>query len=115
MNPDLQAGIWRARTMRYVSIYLLLTCALVALRYQTHMIYDTLLKVRDQRTALQAQRDDLSVRVQSLVSEGRIRDWALANGMRYYAQAPKTSGTLSGLPAPAPLPSPSFEVITRWK
>lgn len=115
MSAEGLASLWRARTLRYVSIYLLLTCALVALRYQTREIYPTLYDLREERTVLQAQRDSLSVQVQGLVSEGRIRDWALANGMRYYAQAPKTSTQLSGLPAPDPLPQPSFEVTTRWR
>ena len=80
---------WRARALRYVLIYLLMGCALVTLRYQTREVYPQLSALRDTRTELQRQQKELSLSVQSLTGEQRVRDWALAHGMMPYAQATK--------------------------
>ena len=109
-SPDL----WRARALRYPLIYLLLSSVLVALRYQTRQIYPELRGLRAERTLLQGRRDELSLTVQGLTGEQRVRAWALANGMRPYAQAPKTTQPLLALPAPPRLPAPTFEVRTQW-
>jgi len=110
---------WRARALRYVLIYLLLACALVALRYQTRDIYPRLRELRAEREGLQRERDALSVEVQTLSSEQRVRAWALANGLRTYAQSPKqTLAFPPPLPAPQlpPAPPPTFlEVKTAWR
>ena len=112
-------ALWRARALRYLLVYLLLACVLVTLRYQTQHIYPDLHSLRDQRTELQRQRDELSLTVQTLTSEQRIREWAIANGMVPYAQATKQTQPFSAAPK---LPAVSFqplptrvEVKTTWK
>ncbi|MFC4454926.1 cell division protein FtsL [Deinococcus sonorensis] len=120
MTAQLSASTWRARALRYILIYLLLACALVTLRFQTRDTYQQLRDIRQERTDLQRQRDELSVEVQGLTSEQRVRDWALANGMQTYAQAPKSVQVLPSVPLPADLPPPPphpapLEVTTRWK
>ena len=82
-------ALWRARALRYVLIYLLMGSALVTLRYQTREVYPQLSGLRVTRTELQRQQKELSLTVQSLTGEQRVRDWAIANGMMPYAQATK--------------------------
>ncbi|WP_425148486.1 hypothetical protein [Deinococcus sp.] len=112
-------AVWRARALRYLLIYLLLACVLVTLRYQTQGVYPELRRIRDERTALLRQRDDLSVAVQSLTSEQRVRAWAIQNGMVPYAQASKRTAAFEPpppLPAVSLAPLPSrLEVVTKWK
>lgn len=103
-DERLQA-LWRARALRYVLIYLLMGCALVTVRYQTREVYahlrDTL---RPTRTELQRVRSELSLRVQTLTSEQRVRAWALSSGMVPYAQATKQT---QAFPAPAVASAPA--------
>ncbi|GGQ93405.1 hypothetical protein [Deinococcus ruber] len=112
-------ALWRARALRYMLIYLLLACVLVTLRYQTQHIYPDVRALRAERSALQQQRDELSLVVQTLTSEQRVREWAIQNGMVPYAQAPKQTQAFSAAPRiPAvslqPLPT-RVEVKTTWK
>lgn len=100
-------ALWRARALRYVLIYLLMGSALVTLRYQTREVYPQLSALRDTRTELQRQQKELSLKVQSLTGEQRVRDWALAHGMMPYAQATKQTqafGPPVAPPGPAPAP-----------
>ena len=123
-------ALWRARALRYVLIYLLMGSALVTLRYQTREVYPQLSALRTTRTELQRQQKELSLTVQSLTGEQRVRDWAIANGMMPYAQAIKQTkvfGSLAALPirpAAADQPEPSLAqrpalspltVRTVWK
>ncbi len=118
-DARLQA-LWRARALRYVLIYLLMGCALVTLRYQTRAVYPELRNLRATRTELQRQQNELSLTVQTLTSEQRVRTWALSSGMVPYAQSSKQTQTFS-LPlagkliaAPTPAPAPLL-VRTVWK
>ena len=100
-------ALWRARALRYVLIYLLMGSALVTLRYQTREVYPQLSALRDTRTELQRQQKELSLSVQSLTGEQRVRDWALAHGMMPYAQATKQTQAFGPPVAPpGPLPAP---------
>jgi hypothetical protein len=115
--------LWRARALRYVLIYLLMASALVTLRYQTHEVYTNLRdNLRPTRTELQRQRSELSLRVQTLTSEQRVRAWALGSGMVPYAQAAKQTQVFgptlipTTLPAPASLPTLApLSVKVAWK
>jgi len=118
-DPQVQA-LWRARALRYVMIYVLMACVLVVLRYQTQAIYPHLRDLRATRTELQRQQNELSLTVQTLTSEQRIRAWAIADGMVPYAQASKERQKLP--PALAPVPPPpatplpaTLTVRTVWK
>ena len=95
---------WRARALRYVLIYLLMGSALVILRYQTREVYPQLSALREARTELQRQQKELSLTVQRLTGEQRVRDWALAHGMMPYAQATKQTQVF-GPPATPPVQS----------
>ena len=98
-------ALWRARALRYVLIYLLIGSALVTLRYQTREVYPQLSALRTTRTELQRQQKELSLTVQSLTGEQRVRDWAIANGMMPYAQATKQTQVFGSLAAPPVRPA----------
>ncbi len=99
-NVDLSEATWRGRAIRYVLIYLALALALVGARYFTQDIRPSLRAVQDREAALLIQRNDLAVRVQTLENPQRIRDWAFANGMIRFAEAPKESQAFLPLPPP---------------
>ena len=118
-EEQLQA-LWRARALRYVLIYLLLACVLVTLRYQGREVYPNLRQLSATRTELQREQEELSLRVQTLTSEQRIRAWALENGMVPYAQAGKQTQTFeAGVAGATPLPAQPtptrLTVRTAWK
>jgi len=113
---DLSAATWRARAVRYVVIYLALALALVGARLLTQDVRPTLREAQAREAALTTQRDELEIRVQALGSPQRVREWALQNGMRRFAEAPKTTQALKGVPAPASAAAPTtLEVRTEWK
>ncbi|GAA5531799.1 hypothetical protein E5F05_11940 [Deinococcus metallilatus] len=113
---DLSAATWRARAIRYLVIYLLLALMLVGARLLTQDVRPSLRAAQDREAALTTERDELELRVQALSNPQHIRDWALQNGMRRFAETPKTTQDLSGLPAPAPVPAQTtLEVTTVWK
>ncbi|EYB68372.1 hypothetical protein DEIPH_ctg025orf0258 [Deinococcus phoenicis] len=113
---DLSAATWRARAIRYVAIYLVLALMLVGARLLTQDVRPTLRTAQDREVALTTQRDELELRVQALGNPQRVRDWAFQNGMRRFAEAPKTTQDLTGVPAPAPAAAhTTLEVTTEWK
>lgn len=113
---DLSVSTWQARAIRYVAIYLLLVLALVGARLWTQDARPTLRAAQEREATLTSERDRLELRVQTLGSPQRVREWAFANGMRRYAEAPKTRAALSGVSAPPPVAAPTtLEVTTEWK
>ena len=104
--------LWRARALRYVLIYLLMGSALVTLRYQTREVYPQLHTLRVTRTELQRQQKELSVSVQTLTGEQRVREWAIANGMVPYAQASKQTQAF-GPPVAPPMPDVSQSSVSQ--
>lgn len=110
-------AVWRARALRYTSLYVLLAAALLGVRYVTRATYPQLRELRANVLTLQTQRDHLELEVQTLTTGPRLLDWANTHGMVPYAQAKKTSADIAALPAPAPLPpgATSFQISTRWK
>ncbi|MFC4427510.1 hypothetical protein [Deinococcus navajonensis] len=114
---DVSFATWRGRAVRYVLIYLALALVLVGVRAATQQIRPALREAQAREAALISQRDDLQLRIQTLESPQLIRDWAFANGMRRFAQAPKTVQQLP--PAPVsprqPAPQRTVEVRTQWK
>ncbi|WP_424949707.1 hypothetical protein [Deinococcus sp.] len=113
-------AVWRARALRYVLIYLLMACVLVTLRYQARAVYPNLHRLNATLSELQHRQSELSLTVQSLTSEQRVRTWALEHGMVPYAQASKQMKTFeAGVnQAPAlpvrPVPA-SVTVRTVWR
>lgn len=113
---DLTTATWRARAIRYVVIYLLLALTLVVARFLTQDVRPTLRAAQGREVVLTTRRDELELRVQALGNPQRVSDWALQNGMRRFAGAPKTSAVITGVPAPASLrPHTTLEVTTEWK
>ncbi|WP_146202771.1 hypothetical protein [Deinococcus irradiatisoli] len=109
--------VWRARALRYTSLYVLLAAALLGLRYATRQTYPHLRELRASVQDLQTQRDHLELEVQTLTTGPRVLEWATSHDMLPYAQASKTAGDIAPLPAPpalAPEAGP-FEVHVRWK
>lgn len=117
---DTSVAVWRARAIRYVLIYLSLVLALVVARSLTQDIRPNLLAAQEREAALTTQRDDLTVRVQALETPQRVRDWAFANGMRRFADAPnKDTQTIepvgSQSSAVGTTQPRQVEVRTQWK
>lgn len=104
-------ALWRARALRYVLIYLLMGGVLVTLRYQSREVYPQLSSLRSIRTELQRQQKELSVSVQTLTGEQRVREWAIADGMVPYAQASKRTQAF-GPPVALPMTNVSQSVST---
>ncbi|CAM3611097.1 Cell division protein FtsL [Deinococcus saxicola] len=103
-SMDLTEATWRGRAIRYVAIYLALALLLVGARYLTQDIRPALRVAQDQEAKLLTQRNDLAVTVQTLENPQRIRDWAFANGMIRFAEAPKESQAILPLPPPGAVP-----------
>lgn len=115
-NVDLSVSTWQARAIRYVVIYLLLALALVGARLWTQDVRPDLRAAQAREAALTTERDELELRVQALSTPQRVREWALSNGMRRYAEMPKTRAALSGVAAPPPADAQTtLEVKTAWK
>jgi hypothetical protein len=132
LTLDTSGATWRGRAMRYVLIYVLLALVLVGVRYVTHDVRVQLRAAADREEVLIAQRDTLEVQVQALTTPQRIREWAFAQGMRRFAEAPKVTADLPTIPLPAslsssppdssnsglrpaPVPQTALEVRTQWK
>lgn len=116
---DTSYGTWRGRAIRYVLIYLTLVLALVLTRYLTQQVRPQMLAAQGRESALINERDDLIVRVQTLENPQRIRDWAFANGMRRFAEAPKELQAIPATDAPGTprelTVTRTVEVRTQWK
>lgn len=113
---DLSVSTWQARAIRYVGIYLLLTLTLVGARLWTQDVRPELRAAQAREAALTTERDELELRVQTLSTPQRVREWAFENGMRRFAEVPKTTAALSGVSAPPPADAQTtLEVSTEWK
>lgn len=120
---DLTESTWRGRAIRYVAIYLALALALIGARYLTQDIRPELRVVQGREAQLLTKRNDLAVRVQTLESPQRIRDWAFANGMIRFAEAPKQAQAIlplppvsgAAVPASAAQVDRRVEVRTQWR
>ena len=119
-------SLWRSRALRYAGLYVLLSVALLGLRYAGQHAYPQLRDLRLSVAELQAQRDQLELQVQTLTTGPRVLTWATDQGMVPYAQTKKTSAEILPLPTPAPNAPPSavpptpdsdsrLEVNIRWK
>lgn len=109
--------VWRARALRYTSLYVLLVAALLGLRYATRGTYPQLRDLRTNVLKLQNERDHLELEVQTLTTGQHLLDWAAERGMVPYAQAQKTTAQIAPLPALPLLPTDDhrFQLRTRWK
>ena len=107
---------WRTRAVRLLLVYTALSLTLLSTRYATREVRPELLDARRQEAELTQERDTRDLRVQSLLSETQVQNWALRNGMIRFAEAPKTSRDLGSQTLPA-LPQPPAErlkVKIQW-
>ena len=110
---DLSEATWRGRAIRYVAIYLSLSLLLVGARFLTQDIRPALRVAQDREATLLTQRNDLAVTVQTLENPQRIRDWAFANGMVRFAEAPKEAQAILPLPPPGEEAGPAGTAPSR--
>ena len=107
---------WRRRTVRLLLGYLALALTLIGTRSLTRDVRPQLLAARQQEAQLTQERDQRELRVQSLLADTRVRQWALQNGMVLSAEAPKTFRDL-GTQAVPPLPqapAQPLKVKIQW-
>ncbi|PTA66990.1 hypothetical protein [Deinococcus arcticus] len=114
---DTSLPTWRARAVRYVLIYLALVLVLVTVRALTSDVRPALRAAEKREAALITQNANLTVQLQTLENQRRLKDWAQARGMRLVAVAPKATATFTPLPpAPGrPAAARTLEVKTLWK
>lgn len=120
---DTSAAVWRGRAIRYVLIYLSLLLGLVTARYFTQDIRPNLRAALEREAQLVTQRDNLALEVQALETPQRIRDWAFANGMHRFAEAPKVTQAIKTAPhatdsaaqSAAALAPRTVQMRTLWK
>ncbi len=118
LSIDTAPATWQWRTLRYLSIYLLLAMTLIAVRYKTQHVRPNLLDLQKQEATLLTQRDNLEIAVQVAVTPQKIQEWAAGNGMIHFAESPKTARDLGQAAAPLTLPTTNnntIEVKTQWK
>ena len=109
-------ALWRRRAVRLLLTYLLLTLTLLSARSLTRHVRPDLLAAREQEQALTQERDQRELRVQTLLADTRVRQWALQNGMVLSAEAPKTFrdlGTQTVPPLPQ-APAEPLKVKIQW-
>lgn len=117
---DTTTATWQRRTLRYLTIYLLLALALVTARYFTQHIRPQLREVQQQEANLLSQRDELEIRVQAATTPQKVQEWALQSGMQRFAERAASASTRdlgAGETEPQYTPSSSnaIEVNTQWK
>ncbi|WP_221089178.1 hypothetical protein [Deinococcus aquaedulcis] len=114
---DTSLPTWRARAVRYVLIYLALVLVLVTVRALTSNVRPALRAAEKREAALITQNADLTVQLQTLESQRRLKDWAQAHGMRLLAVTPPNKATFTPLPPAPRRPSAArtLEVKTLWK
>ncbi len=117
---DLSLTTWRKRAIHYLLIWFTLVTALVSLRYFTYPIRTHFLNSLKLQQELVTQRDNLAVTLQISENPQRVRDWAISNGLKNFAESHKDYQTL--IPkeklkdmSQAVKVSQAVEVKTEWK
>ena len=120
LNFDVTPATWQRRTLRYLTIYLLLAMVLVAVRYKTQHIRPDLLAAQGHEAELLTERDNLEIAVQVALTPQKIQQWASSSGMVHFAESVKTARDFGpGDPGAAvnllPNSTNTIEVQTQWK
>jgi hypothetical protein len=106
----------KARTHRFLFIYVLLLGGLAATRYVTRDTFPNLIRLEQERDRLMDRQAELRREVDSLEGVARIRAWANANGMIPWTIVPHETNTLPTLQEPsAPANATRIEVRTQWR
>jgi cell division protein FtsL len=106
----------KARTHRFLFVYVVLLCGLATTRYITRETYPNLIQLEQERNRLMDRQAELRREVDSLEGVARVGAWARANGMIPWTTAPHETNTLSSLQEPAaPVNAERIEVKTQWR
>jgi hypothetical protein len=106
----------KARTHRFLMIYVALLCVLAATRYVTRETFPTLIGLEQERDQLMDRQSELRREVDSLEGTVRVRAWATANKMVPFSIAPQETGSAIKLSEPpAPASGERIEVRTQWR
>jgi cell division protein FtsL len=106
----------KARTHKFLFVYVVLLCGLAATRYVTRETYPNLIQLEQERDRLMDRQAELRREVDSLEGVARVQAWARANGMIPWTIAPHETNNLSSLQEP-PIPATGqrIEVRTQWR
>ena len=106
----------KARTHKFLFVYVALLCGLAATRYVTRATYPNLIQLEQERDRLMDRQAELRREVDSLEGVARVRAWANANGMIPWTIAPHETNNLPSLTeTPAPTTGQRIEVRTQWR
>lgn len=106
----------KARTHKFLFVYVVLLCGLAATRYVTRDTYPNLIQLEQERDRLMDRQAELRREVDSLEGVARVRAWANANGMIPWTIAPHETNVLPSLTeAPVPANGQRIEVRTQWR
>ena len=106
----------KARTHKFLFVYVVLLCGLAVTRYVTRDTVPNLIQLEQERDRLMDRQAELRREVDSLEGVTRVGAWARANGMIPWTTMPHESNTLPGLQEPAaPATGERIEVRTQWR
>jgi hypothetical protein len=106
----------KARTHKFLFVYIALLCGLAATRYVTRETYPNLIQLEQERDRLMDRQAELRREVDSLEGVARVRAWANANGMIPWTIAPHETTSLPSLTeTSASSNAQRIEVRTQWR
>jgi hypothetical protein len=106
----------KARTHKFLFVYIALLCGLAATRYVTRETYPNLIQLEQERDRLMDRQAELRREVDSLEGVARVGAWARANGMIPWTTMPNETERLPSLTEPpAPPNGERIEVRTQWR
>jgi cell division protein FtsL len=106
----------KARTHKFLFVYVVLLCGLAATRYVTRDTYPNLIQLEQERDRLMDRQAELRREVDSLEGVARVGAWARANGMIPWTKTPYETDSLPSLTeTPAPANAQRIEVRTQWR
>ena len=106
----------KARTHKFLFVYVVLLCGLAATRYVTRATYPNLIQLEQERDRLMDRQAELRREVDSLEGDARVGAWARADGMIPWTTVPHETNSLPSLQEPpAPANAERIEVRTQWR
>jgi hypothetical protein len=106
----------KARTHKFLFVYIALLCGLAAMRYVTRETFPNLIQLEQQRDLLMDRQAELRREVDSLEGVARVGAWARANGMIPWTTMPHETSSLPSLTETlAPDNAQRIEVRTQWR
>jgi cell division protein FtsL len=106
----------KARTHKFLFVYVVLLCGLAMTRYVTRETYPNLIQLEQERDLLMDRQAELRREVDSLEGVARVQAWARANGMIPWTIATQETNNRPSLTEPAvPANGERIEVRTQWR